>query len=443
MSDTSQKNKSENKDLETPKLPHLIIEALPKLRSLFMRLFLEFGSVVLSLAIMWFAGLGILMNRPSVDMTFVKPHYEHWFSQAFAGKTTDIENYSARWVQERRVIEVLAAGIHIRNADGAEQVIKDMRGEFRIKDNFWAMPEIVRLGITGGALTVIRGSDKRIQVSLGTPSAAQNVGVLWQSDAGTGGKNLLGKIEEISVSAADMYGHDIYNDLQVRFTDLDGIFTFAQDDVSLDAVGVLVAKDGAESAFSVEVRTTQDFQALSGELVINNLVPAIIAPVRGPLADLAKLDAPIDLTAIIDSNEDDGLRDLQVSLIAGSGRLKTGTTYKPFTHARIETHYDVAAKNIQIQALEIESEAVNIVAKGQLQNPKAGFGDFVTKPIDFSIDIASARLNPGIRFDGPITLQPSQIAGTFNWKNHSLELQNLDLDFGTFQTDLSAGFGAQ
>jgi len=429
MSDKAPKNKSGN------------VKALKKtdIRPLLVGVLLEFAGVMLSLSIIWFAALGILMNRPSVNLAFVKPHYEHWFSEAFDGKTTKIDSYSARWVQERRVIEVRAKGIHIYSDGGASQIIENVNGQFRIQDNLWAAPEIIRLSITGGALTVVRGIDKRLQVSLGTPEAFGNVGALWQSETGTQSGNLLGQIENITVNNADIYFEDKFNDLKLAFGNIDGAFSFVDDNIMLDAVGVLKLDADAEAAFSLELQTTPDLQWFSASLDVNNLIPARIAPVRGPIALLSNLEAPIDLNATLKTGKDVGVEDLQLSLVAGAGSLKTGTTYKPFTYARIEAHYDASAQDIQIQTVEIESEALDIIANGRLQNPRDGIAGFVTQSIGFAVDIASLRINPGQKFDGPLSLKSSTVRGGFNLQKNRLELEALKLDFGTFQTDLSAG----
>jgi len=410
-----------------------------ELRSFAGKAILEFGSVIITLSIVWLAALGILMNRPSVGLAFVKPHYEHWFSEAFDGKTTEIDEYSAKWIQERRVVEVHARGIHIYSEDGAFQTIEHVSGEFRIKDNLWATPEIVRLSITGGALTVIRGADKRMQVSLGTPEASGNVGALWQSDAGTASGNLLGQIEKITVNSADIYFEDKYNDLELAFSNIDGTFSFIENNITLDVGGVLGMDSETEAVFNLEVQTTPDLNWFNASLDVNNLVPARIAPVRGPLAVLSNLEAPLDLNAVIKTRKNVGVEDLQLSLIAGEGLLKTGTTYKPFTHARIEAHYDASAKNIQIQALEIESEALDIVADGYMQNPTDGITGFVAQAIEFAVDIDSARINPGQKYEGPITLNSSTVHGAFDVQKNSVEFETVKFDFGSFQTDISAG----
>ena len=411
--------------------------------SLSLRVMLELGSVILTLAIVWFAALAMLMNRPSVNLAFVKPHYEHWFSQAFDGKTTEIDSYSARWVQERRVVEVHAKGIHIYSDDGASQTIEKVSGEFRIKDNLWATPEIVSLSITGGALTVVRGADKRMQVSVGTPEASGNVGALWQSEVGTASGNLLKQIEKITVNSADIYFEDRFNDLELAFADINATFSFIDDNIMLDVVGILKmdvdADVDAGAVFNLELQTTPDIQAFSASLDVNNLVPARIAPVRGPIAILSNLEAPIDLNATIKTGKNVGVEDLQFSLVAGAGLLKTGTTYKPFTHARIEAHYDASAQDIQIRAVEVESEALDITADGRLQNPTEGITGFFTQSIGFAVDIASARINPGQKFDGPIVLKASTVRGAFDLQQNNIEFETLRLDFGTFQTDLSAG----
>jgi len=451
MSDTEFKNKPAKikvlirnlrasfRALIKSKLAKIKALSLSDIRTYSFGLILEFASVTLSLSIIWLAALGILMNRQSVDLTFVKPHYEHWFSEAFAGKTTTIDNYSARWVQDRRVVQVHAKGIHIYSEEGASQIIENVSGEFRIRGNLWGIPEIVSLDITGGALTIVRGADRRMQVSLGTPDASDNVGALWQSESGTAGRNLLGQIEEIIVNSADIYYEDRLNDLQLEFSGINGKFAFIGDNIMLDADGVLNMDDETEAAFNLEIQTMSDLQAFDASLDVNNLVPARIAPMRGPIAVFSNLDAPMDINATIKTGTNVGIEDLQFNLNAGAGLLKTGTTYKPFTHARIEAHYDASAQDIQIKAVEIESEALDIIAKGRVQNPSNGIAGFFTQSVEFVADIVSARINPGQKFDGPVTVQQSLVRGAFDLQQNSIELATVKLDFGTFHTDLSAG----
>ncbi len=409
------------------------------IRSWFVSILFEFSSVVLSLAIIWLAGLGILMNRTSVNLSFVKPHYEHWFSQAFDGKTTEIDSYSARWLKERRVIEIRAKGIRIRDKDGGKQILEGVSGEFRFRNNLLSVPEIVRLNIIGGALTIIRDADKRVQVSLGTPAASGNVGALWQSEVGTTGSNLLEKIESITVNSADIYYQDEYNGLDLTFLHIDGTFRFLGGEILLDTVGVLDMDGESQAAFELQLKTTPDLQVFNGDLAVNNLVPAQIAPMRGSVSILSKLDAPLDLTATVTSAEDGSIQDLKLNLIAGEGQLKTGASYKPFSYARIAAHYDHDAKNIQVQALDIESEALNIMASGSVKNPVGGVNDLLVKPIEFTLNIASARLDPGQKFDGPLSVKDSKMAGKVSLKTRSVNLETIALDFGTFQTNLSAG----
>ncbi|MCF6274212.1 MAG: DUF3971 domain-containing protein [Robiginitomaculum sp.] len=411
----------------------------PEIRSWFVSIGLEFASVVLSLALVWLAGLSLLMTRTSVDLEFVKPHYEHWFSQAFDGKTTEIDSYSARWIQEQGVVEILAKGVHILSADGTGQTIKDVRGKFRIKNNLFVTPEIVSLSINGGALTIVRGTDKSMQVSLGTPATLGNVAAIWQTDKVSDGGNLFGQIENITVTAADVYFQDKFNGLDVQFNDLSGSFSHNDGKVWMDAVGVLVMDDNNEAAFNLEIQTTPDLETLNVSLDVNNLVPARIAPKRGPVAILSRLEAPIDLNVIISTKRGVGVEKLQMNLIAGEGRLKTGPSYKPFTHARIAANYGASAKEIIIQMLEVESEALDIVASGHLDNPPSGVTGFFLQDIGFNIDIMSARLNPGSRFDGSVSVGSSQLAGVYNWDQQSVDFKTLALDFGAFKTDMSAG----
>ncbi len=418
---------------------------LSKTRFLFTRLLLEASSVVLSLAILWLGALGVLMNSSSVDLQFVKPHYENWFSQAFDGKTADIEAYSARWIDHRRLIEIRAKNIRIRAEDGTVQTIEDVRGQFRIKNNVLATPDIVRLSIVGGAITILREQDGRLQVAMGRPDTIEKIGPLWRSDKKTSGTNLLAQIEKIDVSKADLYIVDHIDGLDVRVTDLDGVLQIRGQEITLNANGSVVMDGASAAPFDLDIQTTIDRQAFDIGFAINNIVPAKIAPKRGSVAVVGLLEAPVDLTATIKATALDGLQDLQFNLVAGAGRLKTGSSFKPFSYALILADFNKNTKAVRIEALEIESEALNIIADGVLDLPGVNPGAFTKSPVgfdldaDFDINIGAARLNPGRKFDGPITIKSGRVSGQMTPKTGGVFFDKMLLDFGSFQTNLSGG----
>ena len=438
-------NTSQDKAIEPPPLNRG--SGFAKALNWTSRLLMEAGSVVLSLAILWLGALGVLMNRPSVDLQFVKPHYENWFSQAFDGKITDIETYSARWINDRSLIEIRAKNIRIRAEDGTVQTIEDVRGQFRVNNNLLATPDIVRLNIVGGAITVIREQDGRLQVAMGKPDTVEKIGALWRSDRKpsgekTSGMSLLAQIEKIDVAKADLYIVDHIDGLDLRITDLDGALNISGEHIVLNAIGGIVMDGIPDAPFSLDIQTTIDRQTFDIDLAINNLVPVKIAPKRGSMAVVGLLEAPVDLDANIKVTALGGLEDLKLNLVAGAGRLKTGTSFKPFSHALILAGFNKQANGVNgvnIEALEVESEALNIIADGVLDLPGPSFSKLMERPVGFNINIGSARLNPGRKFDGPLIIKPSHISGKFTAKSGDVVFDKLRLDFGSFQTDLSGG----
>ncbi len=439
---------SENtiQDKTLDKAPIKSVAYWAKARPYIVSLALEAGSLVLSLAVLWLGALAVLMNRPSVDLQFVKPHYESWFSQAFDGKTADIQSYSARWIQDQRLIEIRARNIRIQAHDDSVQTIEDVRGQFRIKRNILASPDIVRLNIVGGAITFVREQDGRIQLALGKPDTVDKVGPLWRSgkqvdkQAGrqVASRSLLAQIEKIVVAKADLYIVDHIDGLDVRLTNLDGELSVTGDSIMVAANGGIVLDDNSEAPFSLDLSTHMDGQAYEIDLVINNLVPNKIAPKRGSLAFMDLLEAPVDLDANIQVTAKTGLQALKFNLVAGTGRLKTGSSFKPFSHALILADFNQQNKHITVEALEIESEALNIVADGILAIPEASGAGFINSPVEFDINIDAARLNPGRKFDGPLTIRPSLARGRFRPKSGDLVFDKLQLDFGSFKSNLSA-----
>lgn len=407
----------------------------------FSRMAAESISAILTVALIFLISVTNLMNRPDVDLAFFKPHYEQWFSDAFDGRSTNIEKYSARWLQDKRAAEITAKNIEITGQDDARQKIDLVKGEFVFFDGTSEKPSLQALTVDGGALTLLRTKDGIIRLGLGTPQTFEKVAPLWTSNANrtTEGENgdLLRSLKSVTVENATVFVIGEANDFAWELTNIDGRFDFDGSYIRIESAGEIVTPDG-NAPFAIEVKTSVDRSDFEGLLDIDQVKPIHVAPQSGPFKIIGNLDALIDLKTAVSFSSEQGVTDLDFEFAAGKGKLKTGKTFKPFDQAEINAAYHADQQNIQITKAMVRSLALNLDAVGGVTNigdPKSGFGK---APVNFEIDLGKSRLNPGVKFDGPFVVDDGIINGQFDLKNGVFSFDQLDLDFGSFQTAMSA-----
>ncbi|MBL4871400.1 MAG: hypothetical protein JKX72_10655, partial [Robiginitomaculum sp.] len=442
MTQTGQKSKSVVSVLGAKNDPWAKMETTGlgiarKLAKLAPRVFLEFMSVVMTLAIFWLGAIGVLMNRQSVDLKFFKPHYEHWFSGAFSGKSADIQTYKAHWIQEKRAIEIRASHIKITGQNGEFQNINEIRGEFTLAPKLLSRPILTTLYVDGGALTVSRDGRGRVQMGLGTPETYEKVGPLWLSknQIDTSPSAQIDAIATIIVKSADVYFEDQINQFSLTLSDVDGVYENDGETISIQSNGNIWKKERV-APFQLDVKTNLARNSFDINAHVKALYPVDIAPKLGTFAALADLDAPVDLEMKVQVLPGAQLNDLFVKMDVGQGKLKTGKTYKQFDSAHIDARYDAQSQAINIPDFKIESEPVTGNFFGQIKNIGTAELGFFKTPIAFEISMHEGRINPGEKYSGPILLGESKIKGTLDFVERSINFDAFNVDFGSFQTNL-------
>lgn len=417
----------------------------------------EVLSTGLSLLIVCLGTISVLMSRPSVDLKLFKPYYEQQLKSAFSGRTANIETNTARWIQDRQAIEFHAAHVDIIGEDGTHQEIADIRAELSFRSGSWAKPKLTKLHIDGGALTIARKRDGQIQIGLGTPDTFERVVPLWSSNpektkvgntqvgntkAGSAETSAVGALESLTAHAVQLFVLDEASQLSLSIEGMSGDYSFDGNTINIESHGQLISgKDKAP--FRLELQTVPDRSSFFARFAIEGVRPIDIAPTRGTFTALANLDAPVTLKGEVKSVAEGGLQDLKLFFSAGEGRLKTGTSYKPFSHARIQADYDVPAQSVALSDISIESEALNIEAEGAFKNIGSAQNGFMKDTMVFDLAVEDVRINPGKRFDGPIKIKSGDIRGGINLAARTLKLDAIKLDFGNFQTDVNASVQGQ
>jgi hypothetical protein len=402
------------------------------------RILLESASVILTLATVWFGAIGYLMNREQVDLAFFKPHYEQWFSGAFDGQSTNIETYEARWIDERSSLEVRVENVSIIGKDGMAQKISEIVGEFVAGEKLTSKPRLSRLHIDGGAITIERSDDGQVVLGLGSPETFRSVGALWTAGGpSTGGENPIWQsLENIAVQSVKLYVRDAVTGFSLELSEINGNLTFDGTYVDVLSTGKMLT-EGENPSFMAHLKSTLDRRDFAAEVNVENINPLHIAPETGRFAILANLDARVDLETGITYLPDRGFQDLYVDFSAGAGELKTGTTFKPFQQAIIQANYNAETQNIDVSDLEIRSQALNVSAIGKLDNLGSPYTGFLREPFLYDVEIDQFRVNPGKKFDGPISLVSGQAKGSIDLVDNDYVFDSVKLDFGSFQADLN------
>ncbi|MEE9271914.1 MAG: AsmA-like C-terminal domain-containing protein [Robiginitomaculum sp.] len=395
------------------------------------RLFLESISALLTLVIIWLGTLGVLMNRQSVDLTVFKPHYEQWLSEAFSGRKANIESYKAHWIRERQSIELLATNIEFEGKEGTREYISSVSGEFLVGENMLAKPKLIRLSVDGGALTVKRNADGLILVGLGTPKTFQNFGVLW-TFGGQKKVQLSQKIEQIQANNAKLYIVDDKDGLKTSFENIKGLLAIKAEGVRLDISGFLLSGED-KGKVDLHVVSSLGGKNVNLHLFASNINPHAIAPLRGKYAQFSALDVPLEVKADIKLMDKSQISDLQLSVKAGEGRVKTGEKFKSFKRANVQANYDPQKQEIVLTAIEIESNTLDITANGLLRTG-------IKEDYEFDFNITQARIDLGEHFKSPILLKSGKLVGQVKPAKKLIKFENLDLNFGAFDTQMKGAF---
>ncbi len=416
-----------------------VIKYVVKVAKIVPRIASEASSIALTMAILWLGALGVLMNRPSVDLKWFKPHYEQWFSGAFAGQTADIETYKARWIHERKTIEISAINIAITGKDGAQQDITEIRGEFALTPKLLSRPVLKHLYINGGALTLARDRRGRTQIGLGAPETFERVGPLWLSKnkIDNSSSAQLDNITEIIVKSTQVYVKDEITQLSLSFANVDGQYNKNGKNVTVDSQGDLLTQT-EQSPYNLKLNATTDRQLFSVQFDIQGVRPVDIAPHEGPFSVLANLDAPVDLKLNVETTGFSKLTALDIDLNVRAGAVKTRSSFKALENAHIKAAYDVKSQVINISDFAIKSEPLSGKMLGTIRNIGSAKLGFFKKPIIFDIAIDDIHINPGAKYEGPINLTEIVAAGELDIISNQLNLSALNINYGEFQIGVSA-----
>lgn len=408
------------------------------------RLILEVSSIVLTLCLVWLGALGFLMNREKVDLAFFKPHYEQWFSGAFDGRKTDIKTYEARWLENRHRIEIRTGDIEIEGRTGVRESISELTAELAFSPKIWRRPDIKRLNVNGGAVTIFKDDAGVLKVGFGTPETFENVAPFWEYKGRLDTAQtftvhgLWQQIEIVDIKAAKLYIVDEAQGVNLALVVDEGVYRFDGKYLNISGTGRLLQGEH-QVPFFYRLKTTPDRSEFTAHIDVEDLNPSGIVAKTGMFASLAALDTLLDVRVNIVSTPRQGISRLDVELAAGQGKINLAGKTFDFNRVGFVAAYDTGTSSLNLGRIDIDSERLVLTGTTSLSDIGTPRRGFFRDNFNFETEIEKAKLVLGSRFDKPFEIEKGVLRGTLNLGNQILDFGKLYLDFGNFAFDFTGG----
>lgn len=417
--------------------PATVTEILKRSASAVFWFFGECVAIILGLAFVWFYGLNVLLDKRTIDVSFLDINASLWFSQAFDGHDADIGSIFLKWNAQDGTISLDARNVVVR--DKFRAPLQDIN-RLQIATDFdkalsgqieprWAK-------IDGGAVTWKRNAQDRVTVGFGTPNSVENFGVLLPENARRSGRERqpfsLGPIEFLDAKNAIVYVQDENSEIDLTFsnTDLSVVRTSTGFDVASRA---RFGNVEAESSLAWELSFSPDYEDFDFHLVTTAFNLSDIAPNKGRFAKLALFDIPLTSDISIISERAKGLSRVDLDVQGADGRLILGLNPYPVDAAHITASYDVESQSLNFEDIAFDAGPYKIDSKARLQNIGSPAAGFFQAPTSFDVDVSSATLNLPKLFDDLIRVESLQAKGTFDRQVNALGFDVLNIDMGPYE----------
>ncbi|PWE17302.1 hypothetical protein DDZ18_06335 [Marinicauda salina] len=320
------------------------------------------------------AALWRLAEGP-VDAEIVRPAMTDALLEAFEGDAAAISALTVSYDPAQAAIVLAARDVSIAAA-GGEVVARADRLEAALALDRLIIGRAapVRLEAEGGAFALVRRADGTIAAGLGRPErflspAAPSEGgglrTLLGGLADAEGEGMLSRLREIDFRGTDIRIRDEVSDLSLFFDDARAQADLSDARVQVDISGALVTSAGrAPVAFGVE--TDRALETFFLDLRVRDLAPAAAAPRRGPMAWLSGVEAPVDIEAVIDATQADGLRSAFADLNVGEGVIRAAGEVHAIESGGADIVFDIARGEIEVSELVVRSDLLQLDASGRL-----------------------------------------------------------------------------
>lgn len=312
----------------------------------------------------------------------------------------------------------------------------------------------VRIAARGGAFSLVRERDGQLFAGLGSPDAVRGRTTSDEAqDTRAGGgfrafasgldsqdSGPLSRLADIDLRDVDLRVIDEASGLSLIFQDARAELTLAEGTISADLSGGLITGAGL-APVALDLSAGRDLASVFVDLRIRDLVPATIAPLRGPLSRLAAIDAPVELDLVIDASAEDGLRAALVELIAEPGIVRAGGRAFDLDGADLSLSLDAEAGAVEINRARVQSEILALDLAGRIFD-LAGFNDALPTRASYALRSQGGRLNWPDLFPQPQSWTEAVIEGRLDASVREIIFDRLDLTLPAARGELTGRLAA-
>ena len=392
-------------------------------------------AVAASLALAIFVGGALLwrLAEGPVNADMLRPAATEALLGATGGDAASIGSLEVSFDPALAAIVVTAREVAVARA-GGEVILDAGRIETALALDLLltgrAAP--VRIAAEGGAFSLIRLADGGLRAGLGAPETVRRsragggidgLGALTSGLESGGG--VFARLSVIDLRGVDLQIVDEVSDWRGRLREARAALILTDAGVSADLSGGLITSAGL-APVALRIETGRDLETVFVDLRIRDLVPAAAAPLRGPLARLGGLDAPVAVDLVVDASTREGLRAALVEVQAAPGVVRAGGRSFALREGRLSLGLDAAQSVLEVNAARVDSDVLSVDLSGRVLE-FAGFDDAL--PARARIELASGpgRIDLTPTFAEPLVWESAVLDGAVDLDTVTLRMDWLEL----------------
>lgn len=395
---------------------------------------LEVIAALLALAI--FAGGAILWRLASgpVDLEIARPSVSEIIADAFEAERAEIGRLTVSYDPALAALVLSAHDVRVFE-DGAQVITAARRIEAGLALDLLLIGRAapVMIAAEGGSFALVRRPDGTLAAGLGRPEhvAGQAVreGPGWEAAlsgfTGSGPGDVLDRLVRVNLRGADIRVVDQRQALTLLFQGARAEVELSEERIEADLAGILLSP-GGETPVTLGLESDRALEALFLDLRIRDLVPASVAPLRGPFAPLAGLDAPLDLDLVLDASREAGLRSALLALELGGGSWQGRDGLRAIEGGAASLTYDTAAGRIEIETLRLASDMLGFDVTGEITD-LSGYDNALPSRARYRIESGGGRLDLGGVFPEPLRWETIAAQGDLDLDDVRIGFERLDI----------------
>lgn len=402
----------------------------------------ELFAVTCALGLAWLYAVSWLLTQQSVDISRLKPDAARWFSQAFEGKSADVQSLSLRWLPARDSVVFEVQGITVRGQDG--QAIQDfsmIKTGFALRNVIAARPIPSDIDIRGGTLSWVEAKDGTIIAGLGTPEIVGRLGPVYRGQlpsfaAGNPDKKnvvnmdfqeAIASFKTLSVQDSTLYFMSKNNDKQI-IVDLDD-FNAVKENTQLNlALNGTVRQYETAAPVKLTLQVDTNFTQFEGRAIAKDLRLDLIAPRKGRYKALSGLSAPVDFDVVTLFTQDGGLQASNVTLNIAGGEYTGLAQPLPFKSAQFMAELQPGKQQMKIGTIALDSPKLRFTGEGDLTQLGAlSDGNINSSPL-FNLRLKDVAIDAVPIFTAPLAFNTIEAAGQIDFDARRLSLPRLSLE---------------